>query len=761
MRISQQPLKPFAVLRPCLRSNRCKLFERPLVTSNALTLQPVLRTHATLTAWKLSTTENLTDVATGSGGNAPHRAATASVRDVSRWIRESTREDWKTPTFWKEISSIGSEETRRWLLLQAFSRITEPDTGSNDFLLEHPNAFHTILDVGLQSDDALSWQILEKLSTYLHRQHVSSGARPTDDSQIYLKVMNKVLGLQLERARTFHKRLSHLPPSTAALAAFVQEIAPNKLATKRFQKLCFFLSTTKSAYSDIVNRLCAAGLYKDALAWHHVLLQHGCGPQNAQTVEPLRSHLVETEQFSDLEELDRTLDVAITQQYVRHLEATFPQGKKHSGEFNDSVLARFLATAFFSVDTTIKGLQMFGVSAIGPLSLRQLVMRAVNGGECDTQQLRAFFDQLDRASIKITDSVFTRLVRKLVHTDWGRLLYEIASCDMHCDVFEDSELQESLLNHHVAVGDQAAAERTMTILLTDSPKAQEESRRLNIQLKSALARNDKAATEQVLSQFLTAYSSLDHDCLDLTYHKILYERFLDSSEPSKMTEFLLGIWIRLTELGYRIPIAYWNVPLRALLAHGAFIRYEYIALRLTRWHTRQVLRKDTAGAKQVYSVRRRRTRALREAHDVLGRRVFTSNHLLDLVEYSFYYGRLQDAAGERFRADAAAHGPEFALAAHPMLWGVRMAMALRATGINLDWERFERRVHERIEILCRQKGITLHTGARATALPGTGVEDYVGAFNVLLDRVHQEEARGGPKLWEADRGSDGAASLET
>ena len=109
--------------------------------------------------------------------------------------------------------------------------------------------------------------------------------------------------------------------------------------------------------------------------------------------------------------------------------------------------------------------------------------------------MRSYLNVLHDSQVQIGDTTFNRLVQKLIHGNQGQLLHDIVTCDMHRNVFEDGDLQSSLLNQYKSADNQAGIERTMAILLTDTPKADEPRRRLNILLKSSLARKDKIDVE--------------------------------------------------------------------------------------------------------------------------------------------------------------------------------------------------------------------------------------------------------------------------
>ena len=189
---------------------------------------------------------------------------------------------------------------------------------------------------------------------------------------------------------------------------------------------------------------------------------------------------------------------------------------------------------------------------------------------------------------------------------------------------------------------------------------------------------------------------------------------------------------------YDFPIVYRHVPLRALLAHGVFDKYRYVILRLKRWHLDHVLRKDTPWLKSARSSSSRRERAARETYEVIGKGFFACNHLLSLALNGFYYGKLQDIAGQRFNLEASTRGRRVALAAHPVFWGIRMAVALRVMGIELEWGVFGAALEAKIYQMC-DGGVRLENGLLATAIPDTEAPDYLGALSILLRQVELEE----------------------
>lgn len=291
----------------------------------------------------------------------------------------------------------------------------------------------------------------------------------------------------------------------------------SKNGLKAFKAICRTVEG-HSIYSSVVPLLWQRHMVDDALSIHHLLVRKGDGPRTIQEVEPLirhvRIHRSKKERLKFLQEMieSGTANRDHWLQLLRH--GGFKLGRDKGGDktdvskqedphtpsndngrqtrFTDDFGARLFATKPFSLELILAGMHMFSVQAIGPLTLRQMAMRAGNAEEV-AHQIQA----LQKAGISIGNSVFSRVVQKLVADGDSRTLQDLLHSDQHPDVLEDLGTQELLLSSYTLSQDWRQANKTYVIL---SVLSDEDPYNFNIQFRNAVNTARWSATTELIEK---------------------------------------------------------------------------------------------------------------------------------------------------------------------------------------------------------------------------------------------------------------------
>lgn len=208
-----------------------------------------------------------------------------------------------------------------------------------------------------------------------------------------------------------------------------------------FRSIC---STTDGhqIYGRVISALMRHGLFEDALSMHKFLIQRGDHPQDYEELQPLLVYAKENGPWTFSEKLHSYVADRFPDQGEPAEESpdVSVEARPEDKPLKDDFGARLFATGALAFETIVSGLQMFGVSAIGPHALREMAVRA-HGSQDILEKLR----QLQDAGISLGDSVFARLLRRLATENREILLSDLIHSDQHPDVLEDARVQESLL----------------------------------------------------------------------------------------------------------------------------------------------------------------------------------------------------------------------------------------------------------------------------------------------------------------------------
>jgi hypothetical protein len=321
--------------------------------------------------------------------------------------------------------------------------------------------------LGVMWTEIIRLDQIEELIRYMKKVYDETGEKPPVEDDIYCKIVKKDF--------KYHEDLKWIKPTTEQLMDLVVATGTS------YQP---FYDSSYKIY-PIVPRLSI----KDGLSWHKFLLSKG--DIDMKSMEEFRLKLLKAGKWVAAANIKNDMDKPDPiKELVQNLEKRIGIG---SGKLDDHTCARIFATTFFSIDTIIDGMKILNIE-VGPWAVRELLKRLIQGNYCDSGLALKYLERM-----KLQDSKFIKLVHYVAKENKDLLLYDIVTSDMHNDAFEDRNLQESLANEYMRIGDNRQLDRTMTILTFDLPEEERKAQIENIYLQAAIRKGnpyDQLATMQ-------------------------------------------------------------------------------------------------------------------------------------------------------------------------------------------------------------------------------------------------------------------------
>lgn len=432
---------------------------------------------------------------------------------------------------------------------------------------------------------------------YLHARDIFEYNRTAWHS-IYNKIVGHLLATDPEQAYRWHKLIEqiHLPHSSDLHYCFTQALT-SKAALRVFKQIYKELNL-RNMYANIVPQLCKLELYDIAHRWHYLLMERKDLPSSFDAVQPLLKHLAIYESPVRLRDLTQSL-VAAGVPFTASISHAYPDnpvisretmsrllGEVHSiapKSFSDEFCARLFATKAFSIDMVMSGLRMFGMEAIGPLSLKEIASRDVT-----TAAVAARMDRLEELGFSFGSSVFSRLVRKLAVEDKDEMLMGLLASDQHPDALEDPELQESLLASYHAAQDWPKFHITMAVLKCHS-RPNSSLCEKNLILRSYIRQRNLTAAIGALEDMRLARVPVSAGSIRWMRKNLLRPRKPGRRPISLAVDFddlglLVGLWQGILRCGgYIAPLSWREVFLR-LGQTRRLEELEKLALWLVFWY---------------------------------------------------------------------------------------------------------------------------------------------------------------------------------
>lgn len=228
-------------------------------------------------------------------------------------------------------------------------------------------------------------------------------------------------------------------------------------AFNRFKSM-YDASPERDLYDHCMPLVLEHGGERKALSWHRMFLRNGDKPSEAYAADPSIQFLyswVEGQHLRDEAGANarhtrvtgtalRATDAQTQAPLLSRASMNSLVGEVHGVKaktISDNFCARMLATQAFSFDFALKGLAFVGAEALGPLSVRELAIRAQT-----PEEFRDRMSRVKQSGIRVLDSMYIRLLRRLAVDENSELFQALLDSDQHPESYDDRHVQENLLN---------------------------------------------------------------------------------------------------------------------------------------------------------------------------------------------------------------------------------------------------------------------------------------------------------------------------
>jgi hypothetical protein len=466
--------------------------------------------------------------------------------------------------------------------------------------------WRSFIDLGLKRE-----HILDRLASYAFKEWKEEGKRW---GKFYECV---VAGLfqrsQPHHAIKWHSRLQnpHLPRDSdivrilePALSAPTNRLPFLTKGMRRllspgimaFQKIC--LSTRGSGlYRPVISTLLQLGYAEDALSMHEFLVKERQHAPSYQDVYPLLDYANKYELWEDFLSLKGYANKRFPAEEPADEAETTDEKRPGTGAgtllkttsvkekpLKDELGARLFATTALGLDTVLSGMEMFGVQAIGPLSLREMGVRSHGSGDIQEK-----LQKLQKARISIGDSVYARLFRKLATENRDILLSDLLKSDQHPDVLEDANTQEQMLATNYMARDSRQYNLTLAILGELLPDGAELS---NVHFRKYIVSGELDLASKLVDEMALNSEGLSKQSVDFMVKRVLNVRSPAKNPTDRQhgrlpdgVGFVVRILQRTAAAGQYMPPEIWIEMLKRLGMTNRFDELRSCCLWLARFYT--------------------------------------------------------------------------------------------------------------------------------------------------------------------------------
>ena len=593
-------------------------------------------------------------------------------------------------------------------------------------------------------------KILRGLIDYVATIYAVRGSVPPDDQSFYVTVMSRVLKQDPGAAIQVHKCLEFLRFSRDQLVDLAEDLGHYEAGTQVLQFLSKDVVSFDKIYDIILPRLCKRGLYEAAYLWHVFLIQRSDLPSSQDTTLPLIEFLRASRGENAAGKLKSEMVEKMTEGGVpAHKPSHGPNGvlqvqqkvkiqpltevldtknRALGKKFSDRFCARLFATKFFAIESVINGLQMAQVEAIGPFSIREVLLRIKRDERCDAKLALQYLDLLSAAEISIGTSTFCRMIVKVAQEGNSRLLYDIATCDQHPDVFDDCQLQESLLTQYQRNGDTRQANRTLAVLTFHEWGNPVPTMRMNVLLRAAFTREDDEETHALLATMIDQKCPVTRETRSHMFQRMVSNDQSPKSMAPRIYKLVVNVWKRLLTCGNDIDAGEWLQPLRLLGGIGKLEEYQELALWLVQWYSSSESRtSQTNTALSLIGQQYQPITKGKDSYHVL----FPNTTAHAVIAWGFQSASIrktQNPEGRTFKERVRS------LAEHQSLWGLRFLVILRDLGVPVSTLT--------VSYACRMRLMRIFGPGKANWGPNVmaqkrcvaGMEEYVLAMEQIWGR---------------------------
>lgn len=263
---------------------------------------------------------------------------------------------------------------------------------------------------------------------------------------LYFDVIHHLLrNDQHDDAVLWHFRLApHFPPETEDFGTLLEHFAVDP--TRKMQdslETMYIFGTERRMYDHIIPVLFESGHSNHALRWRKTLL--GCAdfpstPRSLPFLQFCRRYYPN----APLVHHETSLLPASNQSdSPTALEAKSRPNRTHT----DSMVAKWFASSWTSVDFAVNLVHRLGFRSIGPRSLQSLALR-----ETGAKGVAGRIAQLQHLGIALPGKLYDKAIVSFAEQGDDALLTQLLQCDVHPDEFQDAETRELLLTAAVRNG---------------------------------------------------------------------------------------------------------------------------------------------------------------------------------------------------------------------------------------------------------------------------------------------------------------------
>ncbi|KAJ6444184.1 pentatricopeptide repeat domain-containing protein [Purpureocillium lavendulum] len=457
-------------------------------------------------------------------------------------------------------------------------------------------------DADVLRDEVLAAALLDdtRIATLVNaaqQLHLDHGFEWPD---LYMKLIHYFLDQgQYDDAVRWHLQLaSTLPPSTevfgALLSSFVVDPTPQMQSTLT---TIYVFSTERRLYDYIIPALFSSGQSKLARTWRKKLVLFKDVPTSTSKSRPFLKFLVryypsipltaEELAAAGFEFYRPTPDINSFE--APELAAPIDYDQR-SGQYSDSLVAKWFASTWTSVEFAINLVHRLGLRVIGPRSLQSLALR-----ESNAKDVADRIAQTERLGIEISAQAYCRALVLFARQGEDGLLSDLLSCDIHPDEFDDLETRQLLMVSAVRQGDWRRERLFQRIewAIETGPS----SRRLNSLLRSEFSKRKLGQTRLVLDRMealrvrmaqTNATQLLERTFVGLSVHPGERSRQRQPSEavnPNSLLNRAIDITRRIACHDVAIPIHYWKVLVYNLGRTGRFEEMEQLCFEIVQLYT--------------------------------------------------------------------------------------------------------------------------------------------------------------------------------
>ncbi|KAI1133916.1 hypothetical protein F5Y05DRAFT_253966 [Hypoxylon sp. FL0543] len=402
--------------------------------------------------------------------------------------------------------------------------------------------------------------------------------------QLYSTVLSHFLrGRQHQSAIQWQLRLApNFYPGAEEFASMIKQFA-NDPELYRTLEFLYVANSDHKLYDTLIPYLYDLGASQLAMNWRRVCVRHDDVPlapvpsrpflrfvQGYFPHEKLRPEEYDAIGDSNYQSTEVAEHVEISREFVNRVHGgTFGISVKN---YNDRLGAKWLASSWVSLDIAISTISALGIEQIGPLSLQSIALR-----EGTSEGVLNRIEQLRGKGITIEDSNYLRLMLYLAKIKDDELLLDLLNCDLHPDVFDDSELQTKLIVSAALSEDWI----THRLILVARLVAMERSARetANALARIHILRKDRRGLAKLLDDMSTMKIILNQEQTNLIFDSFVTEAKSTFLHPDSLY-FYLPICRQLMSMEIAVPIRCWRKFLFCLTRQNRMDDLEKLCVEL-------------------------------------------------------------------------------------------------------------------------------------------------------------------------------------